>query len=166
MNPDASADASTPRDDLEQLAHRELRRLPAPRAPHTLLPRVMAAVQAWAGRPWYARAWFTWPLGWQVVSAAALVLLVTGGVLLAPRVQGVASSAVAAVQIFGGGGSDVAPPVETTANTAANTARILWRTLLEPLATYALVVVVLMFLACAVFGTALNHVVIERAEQR
>ena len=54
------------------------------------------------------------------------------------------------------------PPVETTANSA----RILWRTLLEPLATYALVVVVLMFLACAVFGTALNHVVIERAEQR
>jgi len=33
-------------------------------------------------------------------------------------------------------------------------------------AYYALVVVVLMFLACAVFGTALNRVVIERAEQR
>ena len=34
-----------------------------PRAPHTLLPRVLAAVQAWAQRPWYERAWFTWPLG-------------------------------------------------------------------------------------------------------
>jgi hypothetical protein len=68
---------------------------------------------------------------------------------------------LAAVQLFAGGVSDAAP-VETTANGA----RILWRTLLEPLATYALVVVVLMFLACAVFGTALNHVVIERAEQR
>ena len=39
-------------------------------------------------------------------------------------------------------------------------------TLLEPLVNYAVVIIVLMFLACAVFGTALNQVVIERAEQR
>ena len=161
MNPDTFAKASVPEDDLERLAHRELQRLPAPRAPHSLLPRVMAAVEQWANRPWYTRAWFTWPLGWQVVSAATLVLLVTGGVMLAPRAQAVGSSAIAAVQMFAGSVSD-ATPVETTATSA----RILWRTLLEPLATYALVVVVLMFLACAVFGTALNHVVIERAEQR
>ena len=57
-------------DDLERLAHHELHRLPAPRAPRTLLPRVMAAVEAWANRPWYTRAWFTWPLGWQVASLA------------------------------------------------------------------------------------------------
>jgi hypothetical protein len=148
-------------DDLERLAHRELQRLPAPRAPHTLLPRVMAAVQKWADRPWYTRAWFTWPVGWQAASIATLVLVVIGAVVLGPRVQAVASGAIAAVQVFAGGVSNAAP-VETTANSA----RILWRTLLEPLATYALVVVVLMFLACAVFGTALNHVVIERAEQR
>ena len=149
-------------EDLECLAHRELRRLPAPRAPHTLLPRVMAAVQAWAGRPWYSRAWFTWPLGLQVASAAALVLLITGGVMLAPLAQAAASNAITAVRIVATGGADVARPLETTASSA----RILWRTLLEPLASYVLVVVVLMFLACAVFGTALNHVVIERAEQR
>jgi hypothetical protein len=90
-----------------------------------------------------------------------VALLVTGAVLVGPHVQAAASSMLAAVQLFAGGVSDAAP-VETTANGA----RILWRTLLEPLATYALVVIVLMFLACAVFGTALNHVVIERAEQR
>ncbi|MEO6235692.1 MAG: hypothetical protein ABIQ52_01765 [Vicinamibacterales bacterium] len=148
--------------DLERIAHRELRRLPLPRAPHTLLPRVMAAVQAWAGRPWYSRAWFTWPLGLQVASAAVLVLVITGGVLLAPLAQAAAANAITAVRIVATGGADVARPLETTASSA----RILWRTLLEPLASYALVVVVLMFLACAVFGTALNHVVIERAEQR
>jgi hypothetical protein len=148
-------------EDLERLADRELRRLPAPRAPQTLLPRVMAAVEAWAGRPWYSRAWFTWPMAWQAVSVAALALLVAGTVLFAPHVQAAASSAIGGVQVFAGGVTEVAP-VETTANSA----RILWRTLLEPLATYALVVVVLMVLACAVFGTALNHVVIERAEQR
>jgi hypothetical protein len=147
-------------EDLERLAHHELRRLPSPRAPHTLLPRIMAAVEASRARPWYARAWFTWPVGWQVASIATLVLLISGAVLLGPRVQAAASSMIAALQVFAGA-SDAAP-VETTANSA----RILWRTLLAPLATYALVVVVLMFLACAVFGTALNHVVIERAEQR
>lgn len=151
----------TPPDDLERLAHEHLRRLPAPRAPHSLLPRVMAAVQAWAERPWYTRAWFTWPAGWQAASVAVLVVLVAGGVVLGPRVQAAASGAIATVQVLAGGVSNAAP-VETTANSA----RILWRTLLEPLATYALVIVVLMFLACAVFGTALNHVVIERAEQR
>jgi hypothetical protein len=150
-------------DDLETLAHRELQRLPAPRAPHTLLPRVMAAVQEWSRRPWYSRAWLTWPAGWQAVSIAALVLLVAGGVRLAPHVQSAAAGAVSFVQArVVGDVTDVAPPVVATTNSA----RILWRTLLEPLATYALVVVVLMFLACAVFGMALNYVVIERAEQR
>jgi hypothetical protein len=147
--------------DLERVTQRELQRLPAPRAPHSLLPRVMAAVDAWAARPWYTRAWFTWPAGWQAASIAAVALVVTGAVLVGPHVQAAASSMLAAVQLVAGGVTDAAP-VETTANGA----RILWRTLLEPLATYALVVIVLMFVACAVFGTALNHVVVERAEQR
>ena len=60
--------------------------------------------------------------------------------MFAPRVEAAASAAIAAVQVFAGGVPDAAP-VETTAHSA----RILWRTLLEPLATYALVVVVLMF---------------------
>jgi hypothetical protein len=161
MNPDPAAVPSPSEDDLERVAHRELRRLPTPRAPHTLLPRIMAAVEAAPARPWYTRAWRMWPTGWQVASVAALLLLVSGAVVLAPRAEAMASNVIATIQVFAGGVSEAAP-VETTANTA----RILWRTLLQPLATYALVVVVLMFLACAVFGTALNHVVIERAEQR
>jgi len=161
MNPDTSAKASASGDDLERLVHGELRRLPAPRAPPSLLTRIMAAVETSPARPWYTRAWVTWPAGWQAISIAAVVLLVTGAAMLGPRVQAVSSSAFADIQAFAGGVSDAAP-VETTATSA----RILWRTLLEPLATYALVVVVLMFLACAVFGTALNRVVIERAEQR
>ena len=161
MTEDTSANASVSEHDLETRVHRELGRLPAPRAPHTLLPRVMAAVQDWASRPWYARAWFTWPLGWQVVSVAALVLLITGAVMVAPEVETGAAGGIASVQArFVSTVHDVAPPV------AATSAGILWRTLLEPLVNYAVVIIVLMFLACAVFGTALNHVVIERAEQR
>ena len=62
--------------ELEQHVDRALADLPALTAPGTLLPRVLAAVQAWAGRPWYQRAWLTWPVGLQVASAALLLLLV------------------------------------------------------------------------------------------
>lgn len=125
--------------DLEQRVDRELRRLPAPRAPHTLLPRVLAAVEAWVNRPWYTRAWFTWPLGWQVASVALLVLTVAGVWMLPP-----------------------APPsvVVTT-----NAGRVLWRTIVEPFLAYAFVIVVIMCLACAAFGAALSYVFVERAEQ-
>lgn len=125
--------------DLEQRVDRELRRLPAPRAPHTLLPRVLAAVEAWVNRPWYTRAWFTWPLGWQVASVALLALAVAGVWMLPP-----------------------APPsvVVTT-----NAGRVLWRTIIEPFLAYAFVIVVIMCLACAAFGAALSYVFVERAEQ-
>ena len=43
--------------DLETLVDCKLKALPTPRAPHTLLPRVLAAVQEWTLRPWYTRAW-------------------------------------------------------------------------------------------------------------
>lgn len=125
--------------DLEQKVGRELRRLPMPRAPHTLLPRVLAAVEAWVNRPWYTRAWFTWPVGWQVASVALLALVIAGVWMLPP-----------------------APPsvVVTT-----NAGRVLWRTMVEPFLVYAFGIVVIMCLACAAFGAALSYVFVERAEQ-
>jgi hypothetical protein len=125
--------------DLEHYVHRELRRLPSPVAPHTLLPRVLAAVDAWARRPWYTRAWFTWPAGWQVASIVAVVLVAIGTWMLPS-----------------------APPslIVTT-----NAGRVLWRTMVEPFLIYAFGIVVIMCAACAVFGAALSYVFIERAEQ-
>jgi len=64
--------------DLERLIDQSLRELPQPRAPRTLLPRVMAVVGHVAVEPWYLRAWFTWPRLWQAAFATALVLGVTG----------------------------------------------------------------------------------------
>ena len=126
-------------EDLERRVERELRRLPSPVAPHTLLPRVLAAVDAWARRPWYTRAWFTWPAGWQAASIVA-VLLVAVGIWMLPS----------------------APPslVVTT-----NAGLVLWRTLVEPFLAYAFAIVVIMCLACAAFGAALSYVFVERAEQ-
>ena len=126
-------------DELGQRVHHQLRRLPAPLAPDTLLPRVLAAVDAWARRPWYTRAWFTWPLGWQMASIMVLALFAVGLWMLPP-----------------------APPsvVVTT-----NAGLVVWRTMVEPFLFYAFGVVVLMCLACAAFGAALSYVFVERAEQ-
>jgi len=126
-------------EDLERRVHHELQRLPMPMAPHTLLPRVLAAVDAWARKPWYTRAWFTWPIGWQIASVITLALVAIGVWMLPP-----------------------APPslVVTT-----NAGRVLWRTIVEPFLFYAFGVVVLMCLACAAFGAALSYVFVERAEQ-
>jgi hypothetical protein len=65
--------------ELEQRVDRALAELPPLAAPDTLLPRVLAAVQSWAERPWYQRAWLTWPMGMQVASVAMLMLLVVSG---------------------------------------------------------------------------------------
>ena len=126
-------------EDLERRVDRELRHLPPPLAPHTLLPRVLAAVDAWARRPWYTRAWFTWPAGWQAASIVAVLLLAVGAWMLPS-----------------------APPslVVTT-----NAGRVLWRTIVEPFLLYAFGIVVIMCGACALFGAALSYVFLERAEQ-
>ena len=63
MNPDRS---------LESSIDHALKSLPPLAAPDSLLPRVLAALEARAARPWYRRAWQTWPRGGQVLSLAAL----------------------------------------------------------------------------------------------
>jgi hypothetical protein len=145
--------------ELEAIIDRELRHLPAPRAPDTLLPRVLAAVHAWTLRPWYERTWFTWPMAWQIASAAALILL---GILM-PGAQAAAVAAASkfAAPVIG----DVAGVAEGTA-AAVNAAAVLWRALFEPVVPYVFGLVMLMCLACAAFGSALNHVAFGRIVQR
>jgi hypothetical protein len=146
-------------DDLDTVLDRELRQLPAPRAPHTLLPKVLAAVEQWSRRPWYTRAWLTWPLGWQLVSLAVLAMIVVGGAVLLTDARAAAGDVT----------SRLAPgairEVVETANrldAAVNACRVLWRALLEPFAAYAFALVLVMWLACAAFGTVLNRVAFGR----
>jgi hypothetical protein len=127
-------------DDLAAFVDRELRRLPTPRAPQTLLPRVLAAADAWARRPWYTRAWFAWPAGWRVASVAAVALLVFGVWKL--------------------------PPAPASLVGAAGATRVVWDLLVAPALPYAVAFVVLMALTCAAVGFALNYVLLERAEQQ
>jgi hypothetical protein len=149
--------------DLETLAgvvDRELRHLPLPRAPDTLLPRVLAAVERWSRRPWYARAWFTWPAGAQVASVIAVILLAAGSVMVIPILRNAAESGTS---MFAPGMTNgVADAVRRTVATM-NAARVLWRALIEPFVACVFVLVALMCLACAAFGTALTHVVVGKA---
>jgi hypothetical protein len=142
--------------DLETRIGRTLQRFPAPRAPHTLLPRVLAAVQEWSLRPWYSRAWFTWPIGGQVISAAALILFVIGAAFLTMSAQ--AAIDQTAARLLSG-----VMPVAQRAEAMFNATRVIWRAVVEPLAVYAFAVVAVMFLACVAFGTALSHVAFGRA---
>ena len=119
----------------------------------------MAAVDAWVRRPWYERAWFTWPLGWQVISLAAFVGLIGAGVMIAPSAEQAIATRVAARTAVA---MRTVAMVAERAGAVVAAARILWRSLGEPLAPYAFVIVALMCLACAAFGTALNRVVFER----
>ena len=61
--------------ELETRIDRELKRLPELPAPPALLPRVLAVLGRQAVRPWYRRAWQTWPLGLQVASFAVLAAM-------------------------------------------------------------------------------------------
>ena len=128
--------------DLEQLLGRELKALPQPRAPRTLLPRVIAATVDRAGDTRAATGWSTWSRGRQLGSIAALMVLIAGGWLLMP-----------------------APPREITDATraAAETAtviRVFWQVLFGPIAIYIAILGVALTLACgaawAAFEVALG----------
>ena len=94
-----------------------------------------------------------------MASVAALILVVGGGAMLLPRTMATAGAAASTftVRVM----EDVAPATQL-AGVTANAARVIWRALLEPVAVYAFVIVLLMWLACAAFGAALTRVVFER----
>lgn len=59
---------------LERAIDRELKALPPRKAPATLIPSVLAALRADALRPWWRKAWPSWPRRVQVLAMAAGVV--------------------------------------------------------------------------------------------
>jgi hypothetical protein len=146
-------------DDLQQLMDRELRHLPAPRAPETLLPRVLAVTVHRRPAPWYARAFVTWPRGWQVASVAVLVAIGLGLSMFAPVVQHATLSV--ASRVSGSAPGRIAA-LAGAVGQAATLSRVLWQVLLEPAAYVLLVLAVSLSLACAAIWSALERVAWER----
>ncbi len=132
--------------ELERLLDRELKQLPRPHAPRALLPRVLAATIGRGDSP-AVTGWFTWPRAWQVgsVCAVAVVIAVLWTFVMTPP-----------------------RPVTDVARTAAETATIMrafWQVLLQPVATYVLVLGVTLALACAAAWAAFE-VALGGASQR
>ena len=146
--------------ELERFVGRRLRALPAPRAPLTLLPRVLAAARAWSQRPWYAREWFTWPIGWQVGSLALLTAVLGAAAVSIPAAQVMLVNA--ATSLAGAIAFDV-PQVAESLQVSTSAMRVIWRALVQPFLPYVFVIVVLMCGACASVVLALNRVVFGRA---
>jgi hypothetical protein len=61
---------------LEELIDREFSKLTERPAPQTLIPRVLATIQARAQKRWWRESWFGWPIGPKVISIAFLAALV------------------------------------------------------------------------------------------
>jgi hypothetical protein len=145
-------------DALAALVGGELRRLPLPRAPRSLLPRVMAAAQVAQPAP---RTWFTWAPIWQALSLAALALLIAGIAFVWPQVHG-------AVQSVQGAMTSAVGPVATRvsgARAAFGVVASVWRSLLPPAVGYLFLLVVLLCAVCAAFAAALGRVALGGASQ-
>jgi hypothetical protein len=140
--------------ELERVTDRALRALPAPRAPRTLLPRVLAAV-AELSRPWYTRAWLNWPLHWQLVSAMVAAVIVVAATAVGPDVAAgmlevaTRTSLPVSFQLAG-----AVRGIEAMWEAS----RIVWD-VVEPAARVVALLLLVMSAACVAFGTALDRVI-------
>ncbi|MEO7889690.1 MAG: hypothetical protein ABIW19_06765 [Vicinamibacterales bacterium] len=137
-------------DDLEQLIDRELKKLPASSAPHTLLPGVMLAVEhrmrAHAG----ARPWRSWGLGWQVAAVALTLAFVVGASLI---LQSLGPHVLPA-------GDVLLPWLDSAIARSAVVGRVVtvcWRAIVQPFAVAALVPLLMMCMATLVCGAAIGR---------
>ena len=146
--------------DLETLIQRKLAELPAPKAPGTLLPRIMAEVGRTRRSPRRERAW-------------------SGGIWQRPAFRLFACAALILVGVFavdwssGGRVGSTWGQFLTTAEEAAigagamvREARVLWRVFLEPIAAYLVLWVSAMWVFLALLWEALRSVLWEGSVQQ
>ena len=134
------------RGDVDDLLDRELEGLPPPRAPHTLLPRVLAAATRHTPVP-QATGWFTWTWPRRVASMAAFAVILAVAYLLGTEPPATVARAAAAA-------ADVATVM-----------RVFRDVLFQPLAVYFFALGVLFTLTCAA-AWAVMEVALGGASQR
>ncbi len=132
--------------DLERLIDRELRRLPRPPAPQTLLPRVMQAARVRESAERVAPA-VTAADGWRIGAAVALALLVLVG---------------AGTWVIGSwfGSGRLIATLQTIEGISV-LMRVTWQALLEPIVTYATVLFLLLAFASSALWAAFRYVAFE-----
>ena len=116
--------------ELEASVDRELARLPRPKAPPSLIPRILSAVRQSRQEPWHRRPWRAWP----VTSRLAAGLLCVGLALVAPYAWGAIAAARPDVLVAAGA---------------------VWRIVVQPAAVYLAAIGAAMFVATAMCCAAL-----------
>lgn len=142
-------------DDFERRIDRDLKALPAPVAPRTLLPRVMAAVAAVPRAPWYSRAWLTWPRAAQLASVLMLAALATAAWLAMPIVSAWTGDVAAA-------GAPIVARVSVVADYADRVlavGRVIWLVILQPIVFYFALLAVVAALTGAACWSAVTRLV-------
>jgi hypothetical protein len=130
---------------------RALNALDAPRAPRTLLPRVMAAV-AEREHQKVARPWMQWPRSWRVASFAAMAAVTIAIIWVLPNMELV-------MRMSGGWLAQRDPALGGGVESAASllsVGRTLWETLVGPVLGYVVIWMLVMTTACAALGAALD----------
>lgn len=117
--------------ELEAFVDRELAKLPRPKAPPSLVPRILSALRQSQAEPWHRLPWRAWP----VSSRLAAGLLCAALASLVPF----ALDAIAAA----------------TPSDVLVAARAVWRIVVQPAAIYLAAFGVAMVVATATFCTAL-----------
>jgi hypothetical protein len=145
--------------DLEQIVDAELKQLPTPRAPRTLLPRVLAATAA-APRPEPSRGWAAWPRLWQFAGGLITVVVLVGAWRLAVIAQPFIAELWPAADL------GRASSVTRGAGDAATVVRVLWDVVLQPVATYVSVLAISFALACALLWSAVERLAPGGASHR
>jgi hypothetical protein len=135
---------------------------------------VLAVIERCARRPWYSREWLSWPAGWQAASVVALLAVVAAAAVFLPAARTAVEQPTTCAR-------STPPPavpwaidsVSTTAGRVSNAAAkaeavssalgVVWRAVFVPFAAYALGVVALMCVACALFAHALTQIASGKA---
>ncbi len=149
-------------DDRDLALARDLKRLAPPRAPRTLLPRVMAASARPAMRPWYTCRWLTWPAGWQMLSTAALGTLIAAALLFIPRINDLVTNALS--RFAWRMPASVATFVANVDN-AASLTRIAWHVWLEPVIAAGFMLGIVLSLGCFACRQAVKRLALGGASQ-
>lgn len=136
---------------------RALRALPAPRAPRTLAPRVMAAVHARLAHP-PARTWFEWPRAWQVASLSAAVGLLAAVVMGWPSVMALLQPAIDDV-------AGRAQAIVHAGRAGLAFAGVVFRAVWHPVVMPFVLFVTVMTIVCATLGAMLGRVALGGASR-
>jgi hypothetical protein len=145
---------------LEELIHRELRKLPEVPAPVTLVHRVMLEVHARAHQAWWKRSWLAWPMPMQACSllvllaSAGLVSYLTGAAWDGLSVNSIPSRAAEWLSTYA--------PIWQTAKTFLNACFVVLKQVGAPLLAFVAGGLLLVYLACVGVGTVCFRVAFNR----